>query len=165
MMGDDMAIRSGGMYGNPESAYTIARPIVNSTGFGGSGMGAGLSWVAKGAKISMGLVGAGLQYNAEMSQITRDLETLRKEREYNLTNFKQRIADTFAMNKASFYASGLDFTGTALSVARENKRALTKDMRMMQYNYQAQEESLKEKESAARHNRIANIASSILGAF
>ena len=94
-----------------------------------------------------------------------DLESLRKEREYNLANFQQRIADTFAMNKASFYASGLDFSGTALSVARENKRALTKDMRMMEYNYNVQEESLKEKQRASRNRLIGDIASSVLSAF
>lgn len=160
MMGDDMAIRSGGMYGNPASNYTLAK-----VGFSGSGN--GLSWLGKAFKIGAGLMGNYASAKSERNQLTMDLEKLREEKEYNLKNFQQTIADTFAMNKASFYASGLDFTGTALSVARENKRALTQDMRIMEQNYKAQEATIMNKREAARTrgNILTNAVSSVMSIF
>ena len=159
MMGDDMAIRSGGMYGNPESAYTIAKPTTGTSWAGG------LQTAGSVLKAGAGMFGSLMAYGAQQKQTEMDLQTLQKEKLYNLKNFQQTIADTFAMNKASFYASGLDFTGTALSVARENKRALTEDMRMMEYNYDMQERSLREKQKANKRNLYTNIASSVLSVF
>lgn len=159
MMGDDMAIRSGGMYGNPESAYTIAKPTAGTSWAGG------LQTAGSVLKAGAGMFGSLMAYGAQQKQTEMDLQTLQKEKLYNLKNFQQTIADTFAMNKASFYASGLDFTGTALSVARENKRALTEDMRMMEYNYDMQERSLREKQKANKRNLYTNIASSVLSVF
>lgn len=159
MMGDDMAIRSGGMYGNPESKYTLANPNVGSSWAGG------LQTVGSVFKAGAGMFGSLLSYGAQQKQTEMDLQTLQKEKLYNLKNFEQTIADTFAKNKASFYASGLDFTGTALSVARENRRALTEDMRMMEYNYEMQERSLREKQKANKRNLYSNIAGSVLSVF
>ena len=159
MMGDDMAIRSGGMYGNPESNYTLAKPV-SSTGWGSS-----LQTYGSVLKAGAGMFSSLMSYGAQQKQTEMDLQTLQKEKLYNLKNFQQTIADTFAKNKASFYASGLDFTGTALSVARENRRALTEDMRMMEYNYEMQERSLREKQKANKRNLYSNIAGSVLSVF
>ena len=159
MMGDDMAIRSGGMYGNPASNYTLANA--------GLASGNGMAWLGKAFKIGVGLMGNYISSKAERNQLTTDLEMLRREKEYNLKNYQQNIADTFAQNKASFYASGLDFTGTALSVARENKRALTEDMQIMEQNYKMQEMSLRNKRTAAeiRGNIFTNAISSVMNLF
>lgn len=159
MMGDDMAIRSGGMYGNPESSYTLAKPV-SWTGWAG-----GLQTAGSVLKAGASMFGSLMAYGAQQKQTEMDLQTLQKEKLYNLKNFQQTIADTFAKNKASFYASGLDFSGTALSVARENRRALTEDMRMMEYNYNMQERSLREQQKANKRNLYTNIASSVLSVF
>lgn len=160
MMGDDMAIRSGGMYGNPESKYTLATPVSRGSSWAG-----GLQTAGSVLKAGAGIFGSVMQYGAERKQSEMDLRTLQMEKLYNLKNFQQTIADTFAQNKASFYASGLDFTGTALSVARENKRALTEDMRMMEYNYNMKEKSIRESQKASERNLWGNIASSVLSIF
>lgn len=156
-MGDDMAIRSGGMYGNPESAYTLAKPVA------GAAMASGIKMAGAAISAGAGMIGGIIGYNAQMKQIQTNLQVLQQEKQYNLKNYKQAIADTFAQNKASFYASGLDFTGTALSVARENKRAMTEDMRMMEYNYDMQKKSLNQQRRAALGGLIGNVAGSALG--
>ena len=159
MMGDDMAIRSGGMYGNPESNYTIARP----TSVAGGG---GLSMFGRGVKAMFGVGAAYGNYLAEESQIATDIRSLRKEREYNTKNFQQYIADTFAQNKMSFYSSGLDIkSGTAQDVIRENRRALTEDLAYMTYKYDTKERELKERAKDARSAMRLNVASSIISMF
>lgn len=159
MMGDDMAIRSGGMYGNPASRYTLANPNV-------SRFGSGMTMMGKAVKMGFGITGSVANYWAEQAQISSDLATLRKEKAYNIKNFEQNIADTFAKNKMSFYASGLDIkSGTAQDVILSNRRALTEDLAMMNYNYDMQERALKEKQKAARGNLVGNIASSVLSIF
>jgi len=161
MMGDDMAIRSGGMYGNPESRYTLARPTSGSMGFGG-----GVSMVGKATKMGFGIASAFGNYWADESQIASDLATLRREKAYNIKNFEQSIADTMARNKMSFYSSGLDIkSGTAQDVMISNRQALQEDLGMMEHNYNIQERSLKEKQKALRGNLIGNIASSVLSVF
>ena len=163
-MGDDMAIRSGGMYGNPESAYTIARPRIS--GFGGGGFGAGLSWIATGARIGLGIGSALGNYWSRQSQIDKDLQTLRREKEYNVKNYKQNIADVMARNKMSFYASGLHIkSGTAQDVILGNKQAMEEDLGMMVHNYDIQEQTLKQKRKALRGNLVEDIASSVVNAF
>jgi hypothetical protein len=160
MMGDDMAIRSGGMYGNPESAYTVAKPISN---FGS--MRGGLTFAGRFGKAALNLSGTILDYQATSKQIAQDLETLRREKEYNVKNFQQRIADTFAMNKASFYASGLDFSGTAKAVTLANKQALSEDLQITIANYGAQEKTLRAKQSANMRNLWGGVADSIISMF
>ena len=97
-----MAIRSGGMYGRPESQYTLAIP--NNTKRGGSAV----MPMAKIMQAGFNVAASFGDYWATENQISRDLNALRKEREYNVKNYKQSIADTIAMNKMSFYSSGLD---------------------------------------------------------
>ena len=160
MMGDDMAIRSGGMYGASESQYTLARP--NNPSIWNSG---NLQTAGSVLKAGAGMFGSLMNYGANQRQLEMDLESLQMERLYNVANYKQNIADTFAKNKTSFYASGLDFTGTALAVANENKRAMTEDLRMMEYNYDMQERSLREKQKANKRNLYTGIASSVLSVF
>lgn len=159
MMGDDMAIRSGGMYGNPESQYTLAQPT--SSFSWGSALQTGGSVL----KAGVGMASAIMNYGATAKQLSMDLQSLAKEREYNVANYKQNIADTFAKNKASFYASGLDFSGTAKSVAEENRRAMTEDLRMMEYNYDMRKKSLKQQQKANERNLYTGIASSVLSVF
>lgn len=160
MMGDDMAIRSGGMYGNPESRYTIANP--NSSG----GALSGITPMARFMKMGFGIMGSFANYGAQTTQIANDLATLRREKAYNIKNFQQYIADTMARNKMSFYSSGLDIkSGTAQDVMISNRQALQEDLDMMEYNYNMKERSLKEEKKAARANLAMGIASSVINAF
>lgn len=159
-MGDDMAIRSGGMYGRPESQYTIAMP--SSSG----------SWMSN-ASTYGGVLKAGFSmfsslqnYKYEQKQANLNLEALRKEREYNVANFKQSMADTLAQNKMSFYASGLDYsTGTAQSVIMGNQSALRDELNMMEYNYAMKEKSLKNSKKASERNLVSNMIGSALSIF
>ncbi len=161
MMGDDMAIRSGGMYGNPESAYTIARPVSNTQGFGEA-----ITPMARFAKASLSITNAISNYETMQGQIDTDLATLRREKEYNVKNYKQNIADVMARNKMSFYASGLDIkSGTAQDVILGNRQAMEEDLGMMIHNYDIQEHTLKQKRKALRGNLVGDIASSVLSAF
>lgn len=160
MMGDDMAIRSGGMYGNPESAYTLAKSVS-----GGSSWAGGAGFMGSAVKAVWNIAGSIGKNWAEREQISEDLSNLRKEKEYNLKNFRQTIADTFAQNKMSFYSSGLDLTGSAQDVIQNNKYALQQDMNIMAENYYQKERSLKEKQKALRGNLIGDIASSVLSIF
>lgn len=141
MMGDEMAVRSGGIYGNPESNYTNAMP---STSFGGAGT------VVGGIGKLVNMWGTSVAHKAEMRQLRNNQRLLEFEKRYNLENFQQKIADTVAENKMSFYSSGLDIAGSAQDVIESNRRALEKDMGVMQRNYDVQIENLKAKKRAKR---------------
>ena len=136
-----MAIRSGGMYGNPESQYTLAQP---SSGFSGAGT------LVKGFGNLANMWGTAVARKAEISQLKENQRLLEMEKQYNLENFQQKIADTVAQNKMSFYASGLDIAGSAQDVITSNRQALEKDMGMMQFNYDTQIENLKKQRKAKR---------------
>lgn len=141
MMGDEMAVRSGGMYGNPESQYTLATP---SSGFGGAG-----TVVSSMGKLA-NMWGTSVAHKAEMRQLRNNQRLLELEKQYNLENFQQKIADTVAENKMSFYSSGLDIAGSAQDVITSNRQALEKDMGVMQRNYDVQIENLQAKKRAKR---------------
>ena len=98
-MGDDMAIRSGGMYGRPESKYTVATPSTSS--------GSSASVYGGVLKAGAGIFSAVQNYKTTTEQLNLNLEALQKERLYNVANFKQKMADTLASNKMSFYSSGI----------------------------------------------------------
>lgn len=159
MMGDDMAIRSGGMYGNPESKYTIATPSEPS------------SWMSNAStygslfKAGAGMFSAISNYKYEQKQARLNLESLRKERDYNVANFKQQMADTLASNKTSFYASGLDMSGTAMAVTMGNQSALRDELNMMEYNYAIQEKNIKNSMKASKRNLIGNVVGSVASVF
>lgn len=141
MMGDEMAVRSGGMYGNPESQYTLATP---SSGFGGAG-----TVVSSMGKLA-NMWGTAVAHKAEQRQLRNNQRLLELEKQYNLENFQQKIADTVAENKMSFYSSGLDIAGSAQDVITSNRQALEKDMGIMQRNYDVQIENLQAKRKANR---------------
>lgn len=161
MMGDEMAIRSGGIYGNPESRYTLARP----TNFGSS--------VAANASL-IGRVGKSLltQYSAweeakyTDKQLSLNLSSLLAEKKYNLENYQQRIADTVASNKMSFYSSGLDInSGTAASVVLNNQNAMLGGYGIMERNYIAEEKSLRNAKKANERNLTTNLIDNALSIF
>jgi hypothetical protein len=141
MMGDEMAVRSGGMYGNPESSFTNAMP---SSSFGGAGT------VFSGMGQLLNMWGTAVKHKAEMKQLRNNQRLLELEKQYNLENFQQKIADTVAENKMSFYSSGLDIAGSAQDVITSNRRALEKDMGIMQRNYDVQIENLQRQQKAKR---------------
>jgi hypothetical protein len=141
MMGDEMAVRSGGMYGNPESQYTLAQPSGN-IGVAGNVFG--------GMGHLLNMWGTSVKHKAEQRQLRENQRLLEFEKQYNLENFQQRIADTVAENKMSFYSSGLDITGSAQDVITSNRRALEKDMGIMQRNYDVEIENLKAQRKAKR---------------
>lgn len=142
MMGDEMAIRSGGMYGNPESIYTKAMP---TSGISGAGT------LVSGFGKVMNMWGTAVKAKAEMKQLRENQRVLEAEKQYNLENYQQKIADTIAQNKMSFYASGLDInSGTAQDVVLSNTKAMQRDMGMMQRNYDVQIENLQRQQKARR---------------
>jgi hypothetical protein len=159
MMGDDMAVRSGGMYGRPESKYTIATPSQPS------------SWMDSAAtygkvfKAGASMYSSLQNYKYQQKQAELNLEALQKERLYNVANFKQHMADTLASNKMSFYASGLDMTGTAMAVTMGNQAALRDDLNMMEYNYDIQERNIKNSQKAAKRQLTGGIISSVASVF
>ena len=159
MMGDDMAIRSGGMYGNPESKYTIATPSEPSSWMSNASTYGGL------LKAGAGMFSAISNYKYEQKQARLNLESLRKERDYNVANFKQQMADTLASNKTSFYASGLDMSGTAMAVTMGNQSALRDELNMMEYNYAIQEKNIKNSMKASKRNLIGNVVGSVASVF
>lgn len=163
MLGDDMAILSGGMYGNPESAYTTAIPgSVSSAGSFASAAGIGLKTVGAGLKM----FGALKEYGANEKQIKANINALKEEKAYNIENYQQYIADQLASNKFSFYSSGLDInTGTARSVIESNKAASTADMNMMIRQYDTELKTLKEKRKANETNLMFNMANTVIGSF
>lgn len=157
MVGDDMAILSGGMYGNPESDYTLATPVSKWDMLRGQAGTIG-GVVAKGAKM----FGALQSYGAAQKQNEIDTQTLMRERDYNIKNYEQFIADQLASNKISFYASGLDYkTGTARSVIESNRAASTEDLNVMKYNYDMKLKSLKEQRKANETNLYTDMISAI----
>ena len=165
MMGDDMAIRSGGMYGNPESSYTRAMP---SSGVSVSGFHPVSRFVKAGINANLQWNAVNAQYVSDFNQAQLNLQALRKERDYNLENYQQYISDTLAKNKMSFYASGLDLSGTAMDVTMANKAALEKDMGVMNYNYNVKEKTIqneikaiKEKHKAGQRQVLADFVTSI----
>lgn len=161
MLGDDMAILSGGMYGNPESAYTSAIPgSVSATGAYKRAAGVGLKTVDAG----LNMFGALKDYGANAKQIQANINALREEKAYNVKNYQQYIADQLASNKFSFYSSGLDInTGTARAVIEANRAASTEDMNMMIRQYDTDLKSLKEKRKANETNLMFNMASTVIG--
>ena len=144
MMGDDMAIRSGGMYGDPASSYTIARPVANTQGLGG-----GITPIARFAKMGLNIGAAYGDYIANTMQIDKDLRALRREKEYNVKNFEQKMADTLASNIMSFYA----------------RDALQEDLGMLTYNYGVQEEALKRRRRDLKSKLALDVGSSVLSMF
>lgn len=160
MMGDEMAVRSGGMYGNPESQYTIAQPS------------SGGSWANYGsafgsfAKMGLNLYANRTAYKARSEQLASDYAAIQREKEYNLKNYSQNIADTLAANKISFYSSGLDLSsGMVQNVLESNKVAMTEDWQMMKSNYNRQLAGIERQQKANRRNFIASNASAILSVF
>lgn len=156
MMGDDMAIRSGGMYGRPESKYTVATPVSNNaTPVFDKGVGI--------LKEGLNMYSKSRQYEYVRKQSKLDLEALYKERDYNIANFKQQMADTLASNKMSFYASGLDYkTGTPANVLKTNYSALQNDLEMMKYNYATKERNIRNEMEAANRRHFGDMASSAI---
>lgn len=162
MMGDDMAVRSGGMYGNPESQYTMARPSSS----GSSPTFSPYQMFGKMVRAGIGMDAAVVQSGYEINQANLNLEALRKEREYNIENFEQNMADVLASNKMSFYASGLDLSsGTAANVMAANQGAMQKDLSMMAYNYDIQERNIKNAKKASKDRFKSNIISSVASIF
>ena len=158
-MGDDMAIRSGGMYGRPESQYTIAQPT-SSWG----NIASNASTIGKVAGVGLKLFGNKLKYEAEQAQIGMNLSLLEEEKRYNLANYKQSIADQLASNKISFYSSGLDINkGTARNVIESNRNALIDDMQHMERNYNIQIGALQAQQKASRKAYHINQITSVLG--
>lgn len=153
--------KSGGVYGNPDLIGSATDPMqvmsagnqIPSFNFGG------LSSVIKtGAKM----FGTLQSYGATQKQNEMDTQTLMKERDYNIKNYEQFIADQLASNKISFYASGLDYkTGTARSVIESNRAASTEDMNVMKYNYDMKLKSLKEQRKANETNLYTDMISAI----
>jgi flagellar biosynthesis/type III secretory pathway protein FliH len=150
MMGDDMVIRSGGMYGEYTSATPSNRGLFSSGGF-----------AIPVSKIFKG-ISAGVKWGYAQDQLSNDLRALKKEREYNVKNFQQMMADTLAKNKMSFYASGLEHGyGTAFDVTESNQRALKDEFNMMIYNYQMREKNIHNAEKAANRQLVGDIISSV----
>lgn len=158
MMGDDMAIRSGGMYGRPESKYTVATPSTSS--------GSSASVYGGVLKAGAGIFSAVQNYKTTTEQLNLNLEALQKERLYNVANFKQKMADTLASNKMSFYSSGLDLSSrTVTTMLESNRRALQEDLNMMEYNYNIAEKNIRNQQSAAKRNLIGGIVGSVASIF
>lgn len=168
MVGDDMAILSGGMYGNPESQYTYAMPN-EVPGFWGNlwgGTKKTLGITANLASAGFDLYASHTKLKGNIEQAEANLTALREEKEYNVKNYEQFIADQLASNKISFYSSGLDYkTGTAKSVIESNRAASTEDMNMMIKNYDTRIESLKKQRNAAEKAYSSGMASAVLGVF
>lgn len=158
MVGDDMAILSGGMYGNPESDFSRAVPSsLLAAAKTKMAVGSGMQFLAPGMKM----FGSALATHAADKQFSANIAALREERQYNLENFNQRIADQVASNKISFYSSGLDYTtGTAAHVTESNRAAAEADKAMMLRNYDTQIKSLKEQRKANEMSGYFNIAAS-----
>lgn len=160
MMGDDMAVRSGGMYGNPSSQYTLAQPS------------SGGSWANYGSvfgsfvKTGLNLYANQKAYEARSNQLAMDYAAVQEEKNYNLRNYSQYIADTLANNKMSFYASGLDInSGTPANVLESNRVAMTEDWQMMKKNYNRQLAGIEAQRKANNRTHVVNQMSTILSTF
>ena len=102
----------------------------------------------------------------EEKQANLNLAALKKEREYNIENYEQLMADTLASNKLSFYSSGLDLSsGSAMSVMMSNQSALQRDLSMMNYNYEMRERSLENEKKASKDRLKGSIISSVASMF
>ena len=132
-----------------------------------SGMMNTLSGISIGSNIlnaGFNIYGKYLEYKAIDDQIGADLHALEVEKLYNVKNFKQKIADTLASNKMSFYSSGLDInTGTARNVIESNRTAGLEDLEQMEARYNTQIQNLKDKRNALEKKKIAGMTSYILG--
>lgn len=145
-----MAIRSGGMYGRPESKYTLATPASSFDSGAINKVGGFANWM-------LSAYANKTQMDYAIKQNKLDLQALYKERDYNVSNFKQQMADTLAQNKMSFYSSGLDYKyGTAQNVINSNQTALQNDLEMMKYNYSVEERNIKNKLKAANKRDMGN---------
>ena len=153
--------KSGGMYGNPSLIGSATDPMQvmsasNQIPTGNLGLVAGI--VGTGAKMFGALQG----YKAKQKQNEIDYQTLMRERDYNIKNYEQFIADQLASNKISFYASGLDYkTGSARAVIESNRAASTEDMNVMKYNYDMKLKSLKEQRKANEYGLITDMISTV----
>lgn len=154
-----MAVRSGGMYGRPESKYTVATPSAPSSWMNNA------STYGSVFKAGAGMYSSMVNYKYQQKQSELNLEALQKERQYNIANFKQHMADIFASNKMSFYASGLDYTGTAMAVTMGNQDALRDELKMMEYNYATQEQNIRNSQKAAKRQLIGNVIGSVASIF
>lgn len=163
MIGDDMAVLSGGMYGASESDYTRAIPsFISQAGKNAIYAGAGAKILGRG----VGLFGIATSARAENKQYNANIRALQEEKRYNVANYEQYIADMIASNKMSFYSSGLDYnTGTARDVIENNRQAATADMNRMIKNYDTQIKSLKQQRDAAAISGVASFASTALTSF
>lgn len=158
MMGDEMAVRSGGIYGNPASSYTLAQPSSMISGIGGVVSGI--------AKAGVGMYSALQGYKYAQKQAALNLESLRKEREYNVKNYEQNMADILATNKMSFYTSGLDLSSrTVTGMMETNRAALQEDLDMMKYNYDVQERSIQNQMKANKRKLVGDMVSSVVSIF
>lgn len=154
-----MAIRSGGMYGRPESKYTVATPSAPSSWMNNA------STYGSVFKAGAGMYSSMVNYKYQQKQSELNLEALQKERLYNVANFKQQMADTLASNKMSFYSSGLDMTGTAMAVTMGNQEALRDELNMMEYNYDIQERNIRNSQKAAKRQLVGNMIGSVASVF
>ena len=151
---------SGGMYGNPDLIGSATDPMqvmsaTNQIPVPISGL---ATVVGKGFEMFGNLQA----YKAKQKQNEIDTQTLMRERDYNIKNYEQFIADQLASNKISFYASGLDYkTGTARSVIESNRAASTEDMNVMKYNYDMKLKSLKEQRKANEYGLITDMISTV----
>ena len=94
------------------------------------------------------------------------MAALRAEKKYNLENYRQKIADTVARNKISFYSSGLDInSGTAASVILNNQNAMLANYGMMERNYTTQEKTLKNAQKANERQLNTSMVGSFLSIF
>lgn len=160
MMGDDMAVRSGGMYGNPESQYTLAQP---SSGGSWANYGSAFGRIVK---TGLNLYANRETYKARSKQLAMDYAAVQEEKNYNLRNYSQYIADTLANNKMSFYASGLDInSGTPANVLESNRVAMTEDWQMMKKNYNRELARIESQQKANKRTYLINQASAILSVF
>ncbi len=158
MMGDDMAILSGGMYGDPESQYTKTNPNVGISKIKAAGI--GLEVIGGVMGVAGSLMGVKAQYN----QFSENIKALREEKAYNIANYEQFIADQLASNKISFYESGLDYNmGTARDVIESNKSASTQDMNQMIRQYDTAIKSMKEKRKASEISGIFGAGTGTVG--
>jgi hypothetical protein len=152
--------KSGGMYGNPALIGSATDPmqVMSATNQIPLGIGKLSEVFAKGGKM-FGLLQS---YGAAQKQNEMDYQTLMRERDYNIKNYEQAIADQLASNKISFYASGLDYkTGSARAVIESNRAASTEDMNVMKYNYDMKLKSLKEQRKANEYGLISDMISTV----
>lgn len=104
-----------------------------------------------------------LSYNATKHSLNSSIRALKKERDYNIKNFRQGMADTLAANKMSFYASGLEQEGTALNITTSNQIALGEDLKYMEDVYKQELHQLNVQKKANKRALIGNVVGSVAG--